>query len=806
LYINGRSLIPASPILHPHMISSLDRKLLRDLSLMKGQAFAIAVVIAAGVATFVNSRTILHSLELTRSTFYERYRFADVFAKVKRAPDHVADRLAEIPGVAQVETRVVELVTLDVPGLQEPAVGQLISVPVTRPPRLNQLYLRRGRQLEIGREDEVLASEAFLNANDLDVGDSIVAIINGRRKSLRVVGVAFSPEYVFQIKPGDMLPDPKHFAILWMEHEALSNAYDMDGAFNDVTISLSRGASAEEVIFRIDQVLEPYGGLGAFARKDQLSHLLLESDIEGLRTMGLIAPTIFLCVAAFLLNVVLTRLTSLQREQIAALKAFGYTNFQIAWHYMKFVLVITLFGGLIGTFGGMWLAYDFTKLFLRVYQYPELVFRVRPNEVAKAVLIAGGASMAGAFGAITLAVRLPPAEAMRPEPPARYRATLLERIGLGWLVPNVARMVIRQLERHPIKTGFSLAAISMSVAIVVVGNFIANSVQEVIATQFYDIQRYDLALATVEPVSIDAIHELVSLPGVRYAEPRRAVAARLRNENRARRIAIVGLPPDATLMKLKSRTGESMRLPPDGLVISKKLAQVLDVKAGQSLRVEVLEEKRPVVEVPVVALLDDISGLNAYMSIEAVNRLMREGPRISGAMLTTDPLLLPAIYRELKETPQIASVTIRQASVDSFRNTVAQNMLHMRAINLSFAIIIALGVVYNGARISLSERSRELATLRVIGFTRREISTILLGEIGTVTLLGIPFGLVLGYGFAWFLTLFLDQEVFRFPFVIARSTYGLAAGTVLAASIVSALFVRRRLDDLDLIAVLKSKE
>jgi putative ABC transport system permease protein len=788
------------------MISALDRKLLRDLSQMKGQSFAIALVIAAGVATFVNSRTIINSLELTRSTFYERYRFADVFARVKRAPDSMADRLAEIPGVAQVETRIVEQVTLDVPGLAEPAVGQLISLPVTRPPRLNQLYLRRGRQLTVGRDDEVLASEAFLKANNIDLGGTFAAIINGRRKELRVVGVAFSPEYVFQIKPGDMLPDPKHFGILWMEDEALSTAYDMHDGFNDISISLVRGAPVEDVIHRIDTLMERYGCLGAFARKDQLSNLLLESDIQSLRSAGMIAPTIFLCVAAFLLNVVLTRLTSLQREQIAALKAFGYSNLQIAWHYMKFVLLITIAGGLIGAFGGMWLAHDFTKLFLRVYQYPELVFQVRPNVIANAVLIAGGAAMLGAFGAIALAVRLPPAEAMRPEPPARYGPTLLERAGFGPLVPNMARMVLRQLERHPVKTSFSLLAISMSVAIIVVGNFMRNSVDEVIQTQFYDVQRYDLSLATIEPVSSDAIHELANLPGVHECEPRRFVSARLRAGNRSRRVGIMGLPHDASLMRLKTKTGHFVSLPTDGLIISKKLASVLGIEAGHTVHVEALQEKRPTVEVLVVDLLDDITGLNAYMDIEALNRLIREGPQISGAMLTVDPKFLPTIYEHLKETPHVASVTIRQASVDSFRNTVAKNMLHMRMINLTFAIIIALGVVYNGARISLSERSRELATLRVIGFTRREISMILLGEIGTVTLLGIPFGLVMGYWFAYTLTIFLDQEVFRFPFVIANSTYGLAAATVLAASAASALLVRRKLDDLDLIAVLKSRE
>jgi putative ABC transport system permease protein len=320
------------------------------------------------------------------------------------------------------------------------------------------------------------------------------------------------------------------------------------------------------------------------------------------------------------------------------------------------------------------------------------------------------------------------------------------------------------------------------------------------------VQRFDLSLATVEPLSVDAVNELTSMPGVYYAEPRRVVAVRLRSANRSRRLGIDGVPADAKLLQLKTRAGQTVKLPPDGLVISKKLAEVMNVNVGETLRVEVLEEKRPVADVKVIDLIDDIAGLNAYMSIEAVNRLMREGPRMNVVMLSIDPLRLTSLYREIKEMPAVASVTIRQASVDSFKNTAGQNMMHMRTINLFFAIIIALGVVYNGARISLSERSRELATLRVIGFTRREISTILLGEIGTVTILGIPFGLLMGFWFSWILAFFLEQEVFRFPFVIANSTYGLATATVLAASIASGLLVRRKLDDLDLIAVLKSKE
>jgi putative ABC transport system permease protein len=286
----------------------------------------------------------------------------------------------------------------------------------------------------------------------------------------------------------------------------------------------------------------------------------------------------------------------------------------------------------------------------------------------------------------------------------------------------------------------------------------------------------------------------------------RIVSTRFRAEHRTRRVAIRGLPPESDLMRLVDREGHETTLPPDGLVISAMLGDVLGVKAGDVLRVEVLQDKRPVLDIPIAALLDDISGLNAYMDIDALNRHMREGRRINAAMLATDPLFRSAIYRDIKETPRIASVTVKEASLESFRNTIAQNMSFMRLINLMFSIIIASGVVYNGARISLSERSRELATLRVIGFTRAEISMILLGEIGTITLIAVPFGLVLGYFFAMLLSVFFQQEVFRFPFVIEHATYGLAAAVVLTASIVSSLIVRRRLDHLDLIAVLKSRD
>lgn len=788
------------------MLTALDRKLIRDLLRMKGQAVMIALVVSAGIATFINSRTMLYSLETTRATFYDRYFFADVFAQTKRAPNALRKRISEIPGVARVETRIVKSVNLDVPGLEEPAVGQLISLPVTREPALNRVYLRRGRLLEPERNDEVLASEKFVEANHLLIGDAVTAIINGRKKTLRIVGIVLSPEYVFQVKPGDLVPDPEHFGVFWMNHQALEMAFDMEGAFNDVSLGLMRGADKQEVMFRLDRLIDPYGGLGAFSRKDQLSHMLLESDIQGLKTTGLVAPAIFLSVAAFLLNVVLARLLALQREQIAALKAFGYYNYQIGWHYLKLVLLIIAAGSLLGTFGGAFLADVFTRMIGALYQYPELIIRMRPSIVATAVSVAAGAATLGAIGAVWQAVRVPPAEAMRPEPPASFRPTMLERLGVGQWMPNVARMVLRQLERRPMKSALSIFAISLSVAVIVVGQFIQDSIDYTLNHQFFHIQRYDVATSLFEASGRDAVNELRHVSGVQYVEPMRTVGTRFRVGHRYRRVAIQGIVREGELLKMADKTGAIFQAPTGGLTLSATLGRLLRVEVGQTVRVEVLEGKRPVLDLPVVSLIEDLQGIGAYVEINTLNQMLGEGARVNGAYLRTDPNAAANTYLELKNIPSVAGVTVKRQAIKSFQDTLAKNMGTMKQINLFFACVIAVGVVYNSARIAQSERSRELATLRVVGFTRGEISAILLGELGTLTLLAIPLGWLVGYGFATGLVSLMDQEVFRFPLVIERSTYGIATSVVLIASTISGLFVRRSLDHLDLIAVLKSRD
>jgi putative ABC transport system permease protein len=788
------------------MIRALDRKLLRDVWEMKGQTLAICAVIACGVATFVMSLSIISSLSTTQATYYERYRFADVFAHLKRAPQSLATRIAEIPGVARVQTRIVADVTLDVPGMAEPATGRLISLPDRGEPVLNRLHLREGRMPEPGRPGEAVASEAFVLAHQLRPGARLSAVLNGRRQWLTLVGVVLSPEYVFQIRPGDLVPDEKRFGIFWVRQAELAAAFNMTGAFNDVALSLLPGASEEEVLLRLNRLTASYGGDGAHGRYEQVSNRYLSDEIKQLKATGMISPMIFLGVAAFLLNVVLSRLITTQREQIAALKAFGYSHLEVGLHYLKMVLVIVVVGVGAGTALGAWLGKGLTEMYAKFYHFPIFYYRFHVGIVSLALLVASTAAILGTLGAVRRAIKLPPAEAMRPEPPARYRPTLLERAGLQKLVSQSTRMILRHLERKPVQALLSIFGIALAVSILVLGSFVKDAVYYLMDFQFTFSERQQVTVSFVEPAGTGAIHDLKHLPGVSHCEPFRSVAVRLRFEQRSRRLAIMGLPAERHLNRVLDKYERPVALSGKGLVLSRKLAEILGANLNDVLTVEVLEGSRPIRQAPVTGLVDDFAGTNAYMELGTLQELAGSGRTCSGAYLAVDPRETRRLYNKLKQTPRVAGVTVQEAARQSFDDTVAENMLRMQLFYVIFSSVIAAGVVYNTARISLSERSRELATLRVLGFTRGEISAILLGELGAVVLVAIPLGLVMGYGFAALVCVALATDLFRIPLVVHPVTYSYAATIILAATLVSGLIVRRKLDHLDLVAVLKSKE
>jgi putative ABC transport system permease protein len=787
---------------------ALDRKLLRDLRDLRGQVIAIVLIVACGIASLVTMTSTYQSLLLSQQQYYNQYRFAEVFGQLRRAPEGVMAQIREIPGVGQARSRVVETVTLDVPGLEDPATGRLISMPEPPQPVLNDIALQSGRYFQPGRADEVIASPAFVAANGLVLGDTISAVINGRWQELRIVGTALSPEYIYEISGTELLPDSQRFGVFWLGREALATAFDLDGAFNDVALTLTTGTNPQAVIFRLDQILAPYGGLGAYGRENQMSHRFLQDDLQGLQVMALILPVIFLGIAAFLLNMVLARLVSTQRDQIAVLKAFGYTNAEVGLHFLKRVAVVGGRGAAVGIGLGSWLGASFTEFYTRYYQFPAVQYRAGVGLLVGAGAVSAIAALIGAFNAVRGVVSLPPAEAMRPEPPASFRPTLVERMGLQrWLSP-AGRIILRNLERRPWQALLAIVGIALGVAILVVGGYFGDAIDHILVVQFNTVQREDITLTFTQPLSGRVRHDLAQLPGVLRVEPFRAVPVRLRYEQRSRLGGITGLSSPSTLHRLIDSDLRAVALPSDGLVLSQTLAELLHVHLGDALTVEVLEGARPTRSVRVAGLVDELVGLAAYMDVDALNALMQEAQSYSGAYLRVDPAALPTLYRQLKRTPAIASVAQRQTALEQFRETVGASSGAMNTVLMIFATIISAGVIYNAARIALSERSRELATLRIIGFTRREIAFILLGEQGALTLAAVPLGWGLGYALAWALSEFAvtDAELFRLPFVIQPASYLVALLVTGLGAIGSGALIARQLQRLDLIAVLKTRE
>lgn len=779
-------------------------KLLRDLWRLRAQSAAIALVIAAGVGMVIMSFGMIRSLEATRAAYYDRYRFSDVFAPIRRAPDSIIEEVRGLPGIAFAEGRVSTSGILDVPGIAEPISARIHSLP--SPDGLNLLVLRSGRMPSARSVDEAVVNEAFAKAARLELGESFGATLYGKRVRLRLVGTVLSPEYVYAVAPGQIFPDNRRYGIVWMNREPLAAALDLTNAFNEVLVRLAPHGSQAEVIRRLDLLLDRYGATGAYGRDLQISDRFVSNEIDQLSTTVEILPPIFLAVAAFLLNIVLARLVDTEREVIGLMKAFGYSNRTIMVHYAGLACLLSAGGLLLGAILGTWLGRSLATMYQQYFVFPFLEFRAGVDSYLIGAAATFAAALIGAAVAVHRAARLTPAEAMRPPAPAdysgRWTSGLARRLGPD----EPSRIVLRNLLRRPLRAALAIVGLSAALALYIASASATDNVDTMIDLAFGRAERADLVVTFAEPRDARAIYELGRIPGVLRVEPFRFVGAKL---VAGQHIVREGLSSDnagADLSRLVDLDGRVIEPPAAGVIISSRLARQLGVRAGQSLRVNVTEGERPRTELNVSGVVDTPLGSSARMDRSALNRIMREGDTSSGAYLAVDPKFSERMFRELKNVPQIASVTSEAAIIQGVRDTVAEQMGIVTLFNTALAALIVLGVVYNSARISLSEQARDLASMRVLGFRRGEAAFVLLGELGLLILLSLALGIPLGIWLARYVTERFSADLYTIPFGIHAATLAQGVLVVMAAAAVTALLIRIRIDNLDLVQALKTRE
>ena len=787
-------------------MTALDRKLFRDFRRLWAQALAIALVLACGVAILLTTFGTYISLQDTRSAYYERNRFADIFADANRAPLSLLQQVRTIDGVRAVEARISKFAVLDVPGQEETVTARLLSLGDTGQAQLNVPVLRAGRLPEPGKDHEVAVNEPFATANNLRPGDRFRVNLNGVQRDLTLTGTLLSPEFIYTIGPGAMMPDNEAFGILWMPKRTLAAAFDMEGAFNNLTLKLDRRAKPEDVIDRLDDLLAPYGGLGAYGRDMQISNSFIDSELEQQRTGAMILPPIFYAISAFLVSMVIGRIIALERSEIGLLKAIGYSDWEICLHYLMLAALIALAGIAIGWGAGTWLSRALARLYAQFFDFPYLIFSLSYNAYALSGLLAIASAGLGAARSALRAARMPPAVAMAPPAPPRFRRNMLDRLLAALRLSQPVMMILRSLMRWPLRSAFTTLGLSLAVAVLVASGFFTSALDELIETTFDRSNRQDAILLFDPDVPETALAAVTRLPGVMRAEGQQFQSAVLRHGHLEKDTPIEGRRRGADLARIISTTGQVVDPPSHGVVLSRRLAGQLAVVPGDRVEVEFLGGINETHHVPVTGIVTQYVGLGAYMDLDALSGLLRQAPRISVANLQVDTEALPELHRVLKSTPNLSGLILIDKMQRSFEATIRENVVIMTTIYLVVAVLITVGVAYNGARIQLSERARELASLRILGFSRAEVSFILMGETMVLAVLAQPLGWLLGAGIAMALAEGSSSDLYEIPLVLEPAGFATASLVVLAAALTSSLIVRRRLDQLDLVQVMKTRE
>ena len=788
------------------MVTPLHAKLFRDLWRIKGQALAIMVVIGIGVALQVMMSGLVASLSQTRDTYYERHQFADIFAPVVRAPEHIASRLRNIAGVAAIDTRVSGVALIDVESRALPVSARILSLSPDSHPQLNEVLLTSGRLPEPDNAQEVILLHGFASAHNIHPGQQISVTLNGALRSFDVVGTAQSPEFIYYAAPGEMIPDDARFGVIWIARPTLAAALDLKGAFNEALITLRRDANVDAVLDAIDTILGSYGSSGAYSNLDHPSNRFLAEEISGLDVSAKNVPPVFMLVAAFLLYIVISRLVQSEREEIGLMKAFGYTDTEVSTHYLQLVLLIAVGGALFGSVLGIALGRLTIPIYTTYYKLPFLLFRLEFSSfisgIATSILVA---SLGGAI-VLRRIFRLAPAEAMRPPSPPDFSKT--GRIGkrITDRLDQPTRMVLRRIARQPFRMLGAIMGIAAGMALSLSMLIIYEGFDEALDRTFNVIDRSDAFVTFAAPAPSKAIYELQRISGVTHAEPIRAVPVILRNGRREHSGAITGLAPNAQLFRALDGTSQPIALPKEGIVLSVPLATLLDLKIGDTVGVDIRQGSQPIFTTRVAGITESLLGSPAFMDIDVLSRLMREPNRLSGAYLSINDGAHEMVYATLKDMPMVAGVSLRAEAEKAFKSIMDQGAGSSRFIMGFMAFAITFGIIYNAARVAKDERARDLASLRVMGFYQSETAFVLLGELAVVTLIALPLGVLIGNGLSYLIAAGFSTDLYQIPVVFAPRAIGTAITIVVVAALTSGWLVKRDIERTEIITALKTRE
>ncbi len=654
--------------------------------------------------------------------------------------------------------------------------------------------------------NQVLVSEVFAEARRVKIGDRLHVSLGGRQVMLEVAGIAIAPEFLFQMREGAGVPDNQRYAVLWMRYDDLAPAVSMSGMFNSLLVSTPTQEKSELSRELIRQSLPPKATLAIETRAEQLSHRYTKNAIAQLYSIAIMPPIIFLSVAAFLIYIAMSRLIKTERQNIAILRSFGYSIFETGQHYALFVLTVVATGCLVGTIVGWNLAHQATSIYASVYRFPSLPVQFDPWGLVYSMIAASMAGLLGGGISVWRAAILPPAIALRPEPPASYRLGWIDRLAVLFHLGSLNRMILRGMTRWPIRTVLGILGIALGIGSMVMGSYTQGAISYVIDFEFFFTRRYDIMVHLKEGTSEAAVKELLRLPGVLACDPFDSAACKIIVGNRQRTVTLYGIRESGKMVCPVDDQLKPVTIPSASVAFNNELFKALAISLGDSVEIELLNGTNRKIEVLAQARTSDYAGLNAYVNLDDFQRWFRDDESVRGAWLQVQADQLEAVTHLLNERPKVVAMTVKSRAIENFLETDSKNILLFRVFNMLFSSVIGIGAVYSIASISLFERQRDLALMRVLGYSAHETGRVLIGELVAMMLVAVPIGCLLGYLFACLATWMVNTEMQRIPILVQLDVFAASAFVSCVSCAISAIIIQRRVYSIDCVELLKSKD
>lgn len=789
----------------------LDKKLLREIRFNAGSLLVVVVIIAFGAGSYVGMGSAQRVLETSQAAYYNAYRFADFWVDVKKAPLTEIERLAELKGVEIVQSRVVFDIILDLPDQPRPVNGRLISFPEQRDAStLNDLFLIRGTGFSRDRDEELIVSDSFALAHDLGPGDQIHLILNRRREAFTIVGTCVSPEYVYMVRgEGDLMPDPEHFGVLYVKERYARDVLDFQDACNNVVGRFASISPSQQktLLGDIETRLEPYGVFSAILRERQASNRFLTDEIDGLRVSAVIMPLIFLAVSAMALSVLLRRLVERQRVTIGTLKALGYSNARLFRHFIFFGLIVGFVGGLIGCVIGIGLRQSMINLYAEFYHFPKYIIEAHPELMLQAVGISVLFAVVGALRGARRVLRLQPAESMRAKPPEKGHAIVLERWrGLWRRLDFKTHLALRDVFRNKGRTisGVASATIACSILIMMFSMF--DAVHFMVAFQFEHTNRGNATIGMRDARNAGALFEGRNMPSVIYAEPTLGVVCDMRNGRFSRRQSILGLDQPHILTVPRDAGLQPIEIPSEGLVLSKKLASILHVAAGDTVELKPIRGQPQPRTAFVSGIVDSFIGIDCYASIGYLSEVIDQPASVNGIQARIDENARPAFFAAVKDLPNAQGLSLNRDAQANIEETFVKSLRYSIGVMILFAGVIGCGSLINLATVEIGDRTREISTLRVLGYHPREIAGVYLRQNAVIFGLGLLAAIPLGYFLVVALSRAYDTELFRMPVIFRWQAVGWSLLISAMFVVIAQVVVVRKIQKLDWLEGVKVKE